>query len=131
MIDLETYITTKIGPLAQRVRPICPCCLLPHDAFALVRTDDLKWRCGNCRISAARQDAPAFELTWEDIRGARNVELEATDKYEFIPPVRASLTQAQRDAMDSYRQALRDLPQQYDTPSQVLWPVRPSLTQEP
>lgn len=58
--------------------------------------------------------------TWDDIRNQRNILLKETD-WTDLP--NTPLTNKQ-DWLN-YRQALRDLPQAYPDPSQVIWPQKP------
>jgi hypothetical protein len=62
------------------------------------------------------------ENSWDIIRAKRNYLLKATD-WTLTPG--SSLDQAQWAA---YRQILRDLPQTYTNPEDVVWPVKPSTT---
>ena len=61
--------------------------------------------------------APA--LTWSDIRSTRNALLAASD-WRAMPDA-----PAMSDAWTLYRQALRDIPATYSSPSDVVWPVEP------
>jgi hypothetical protein len=61
--------------------------------------------------------APA--LTWSDIRSTRNTLLAASD-WRAMPDA-----PAMSDAWTLYRQALRDIPATYSSPSDVVWPVEP------
>jgi putative protein kinase ArgK-like GTPase of G3E family len=62
-----------------------------------------------------------FERLWADIRLHRNQMLELADiKIN-------KLEDAGQDASSwrTYRQALRDLPGQFEHPTQVVWPAQP------
>jgi hypothetical protein len=61
--------------------------------------------------------APA--LTWSDIRATRNNLLAASD-WRAMSDVPV-MSNEWRD----YRQALRDIPATYSSPSDVVWPVEP------
>lgn len=60
------------------------------------------------------------KITWDTIRSKRNQLIRDTD-WTMIPD--ATIDQAQWAA---YRQILRDLPQTYDNPEDVVWPAQPS-----
>ena len=53
--------------------------------------------------------------TWDSIRAARNAKLAASD---WMAATDRTMTQAER----TYRQALRDVPQTFASPSAVVWP---------
>jgi hypothetical protein len=61
-------------------------------------------------------------VTWNTIRSKRDQLIRDTD-WTMIPG--ATVDQAQWAA---YRQILRDLPQTYTNPEDVVWPVQPSTT---
>jgi len=58
--------------------------------------------------------------TWEQIRSERNHLLSQTD-WIFAPDV----TLKNKEAWLTYRQALRDVPQNFKDPSEVIWPTKP------
>ena len=60
------------------------------------------------------------DVTWEEIRRARNLELDSTDW-------RAVKDRTMSQAWKDYRQALRDLPQDYEDANDAAdnWPVMP------
>jgi hypothetical protein len=60
------------------------------------------------------------KLTWDQIRAQRNYLLSQTD-WIFAPDV----TLKNKEAWLTYRQALRDLPQNFEDPSEVIWPQKP------
>ncbi|MEJ6474134.1 phage tail assembly chaperone [Pseudoalteromonas piscicida] len=61
---------------------------------------------------------------WETTRALRDAYLRATDwmalKYQEMD---GQVPQPLKD----YRQALRDLPQSFESPDQVVWPTKPEL----
>jgi hypothetical protein len=61
-----------------------------------------------------------FPITWEIIRDERNRLLDDSD-YTQVPDFPGN-----REAWTSYRQLLRDLPQQYKNPEDVVWPPKPN-----
>lgn len=63
---------------------------------------------------------PEFE--WAAIRTRRDQLLRATD-FTQLPDFPAN--DEQRAEMAAYRKALRDIPEQGEEPSQVVWPVLP------
>jgi hypothetical protein len=63
---------------------------------------------------------PISELTWSDIKLQRNVLLAASD-WTDLPNTPLTNKQAWLD----YRQTLRNIPQVYSEPSQVVWPLKP------
>lgn len=60
-------------------------------------------------------------LTWDDIKATRDALLKACD-WSDLPnsPVK------NRPAWLRYRQELRDLPQNFKTPQDVIWPNKPA-----
>lgn len=65
---------------------------------------------------------PEFE--WAAIRTRRDQLLRATD-FTQLPDFPA--TDAQRAAVAAYRKALRDIPEQVEKPSELVWPVLPAF----
>ena len=65
---------------------------------------------------------PVEEVTWDTIRAKRDQLIRDTD-WTMIPG--ATVDQSQWAA---YRQILRDLPQTYDNPEDVVWPTQPSTS---
>lgn len=61
-------------------------------------------------------------MTWEEIRGMRNVLLSLTDPY-MISDRFALLSEEKQTELLEYRQALRDLPQTYETIDELEFPV--------
>lgn len=60
-------------------------------------------------------------LTWDVIRIQRNYLLQKSD-YTQLPDFPA----AKKTEWATYRQALRDIPQTYATPEEVIWPTEPT-----
>jgi len=73
-------------------------------------------------LAEGNEPLPAEEnkITWNTIRLKRDQLIRDTD-WTMIPG--ATVDQAQWAA---YRQILRDLPQTYDNPEDVVWPTQPS-----
>jgi hypothetical protein len=59
--------------------------------------------------------------TWEIIRQKRDELIKSSD-WIFLPDVSLK----NKEAWLTYRQALRDLPQNFSTPEEVIWPEVPS-----
>ena len=62
------------------------------------------------------------EVFWERLRGERNLKLTNSD-WSQLPD--APLTTAKKTAWATYRQALRDLPENTEDPKNVTWPSQP------
>jgi hypothetical protein len=58
-------------------------------------------------------------MNWDELRGIRDTALLNMDKYQLVIPY-AALTQTQKDELATYRQALLDLPNEYDDPDDAL-----------
>ena len=61
-------------------------------------------------------------LGWDRVRAERDRLLTASD---FTQMPDAPLTAGEKEAWADYRQALRDVPQDFDTPDDVTWPETP------
>lgn len=64
------------------------------------------------------QNSPEV-ITWQRVRNIRNNLLNKSD-YTQVPDFPGD-----REAWASYRQELRDIPQTFDKPEQVVWPWPP------
>jgi hypothetical protein len=64
------------------------------------------------------EDYVAPEKTWAEIRGERDALLQASD---WMAMADRTITESQ----SSYRQALRDIPQDFADPAAVVWPTPP------
>jgi len=62
-------------------------------------------------------------ITWDIIRTNRNALLAQSDWTQLSD---APLTTEQKAAWAEYRQALRDLPETYTTPDEVVYPTPPA-----
>ncbi|MDF1652600.1 tail fiber assembly protein [Pseudomonas aeruginosa] len=69
--------------------------------------------------------AALLDQAWGLIRAERDRRIAATD-YTQMPD--SPLTAEQRQAFAAYRQALRDIPQDHDSPDAVAWPDVPALS---
>ena len=59
-------------------------------------------------------------ITWDQIRSQRNYLISLTD-WIFAPDI----VLTNKEAWLTYRQALRDVPQNYSAPEEVVWPTTP------
>jgi len=62
-----------------------------------------------------------YPPTWEQIRNRRDVLLKETD-WAALPDVNVSTKQSWL----VYRQILRNIPQKFKTPEEVVWPEKPN-----
>lgn len=95
----------------------CPHCGRMKPAFAIING-----RCREDQHDEARASAQRPALTWNDIRGQRAILLQRCDWTQVAD---ADLTQPEKDAWAAYRQALRDIPETYPMPLEVVWPQPP------
>ncbi len=65
-----------------------------------------------------------LDAKWIELKRVRERLLKEID-WTQMPD--SPLTAEQKQAFADYRQALRDLPQQFDNPDDVVWPQKPSL----
>ncbi|NOH94557.1 hypothetical protein F0229_18675 [Vibrio sp. AIC-3] len=62
---------------------------------------------------------------WTEVRAIRDAKLKAADKL-----LETSIDQGVDETLfRQYRQALRDIPQTFTNPEDVVWPQKPSLPQ--
>ena len=64
-----------------------------------------------------------IQQAWTALRTERNARLAQSD---WVALADAHLSQDKKDAWFTYRQSLRDLPENATDPTQVTWPVSPS-----
>ena len=62
------------------------------------------------------------EVFWERLRNQRDRRLFMSDRTQLSD---APLTSSQKTAWATYRQALRDLPENTEDPKNVTWPLQP------
>jgi hypothetical protein len=67
-----------------------------------------------------------IEAAWNRVRSQRDRLLSATD---WTMTADAPLTTTQVDEAKTYRQALRDLPQDHSDPDAVVWPAKPAFVE--
>ena len=78
------------------------------------------------QITQEHTDSELVVMTrWTEIRAIRDAKLKAADKL-LETAIDKSLEET---AFRQYRQALRDIPQTYSNPEDVVWPQKPSLPQ--
>ncbi|SMY15578.1 tail fiber assembly protein [Photobacterium aquimaris] len=63
-------------------------------------------------------------LKWGVIRKYRDSLISETD-WTQMPD--APLTPEKKTEFTAYRQALRDIPQTYDNPDDIVWPTKPTI----
>jgi hypothetical protein len=68
---------------------------------------------------------PPFELTWDGIRAKRNALIAATDWVALPDCPYITTDPSKHMAYMTYRQALRDVPETFATPAEVVWPTKP------
>lgn len=107
-----TYQITQ----SETIRRIADNAFIPFDPANTDYQAYLAW------LAEGNEPLPVEELpvTWDDIRAKRDQLIKGSD-WTMIPG--ATVDQAQWAA---YRQILRDLPQTYTNPEDVVWPVQPS-----
>lgn len=65
-----------------------------------------------------------IEAEWEAVRKQRDQLLTESDVY-VLPDRWAAMTPEQQQAWTDYRQTLRDIPQTFNDPADVVWPQAP------
>jgi hypothetical protein len=71
------------------------------------------------------KNAGSTNLKWVVIRKKRDRLLNESDIFVF-PDRWNVMTEEQKTAWQNYRQALRDIPQTFSLPDEVVWPSKPS-----
>lgn len=61
---------------------------------------------------------------WLQFRINRAVKLKETD---WTQTTDAPLTPEKKAEFTAYRQSLRDIPQTYDNPDDIVWPTKPTI----
>jgi hypothetical protein len=86
-----------------------------------------KWNGSNWRLENIPEPTPeptpepeSLQVSWERIRGQRNYLLSQTD-WIFAPDVNVN----NKEDILVYRQVLRDIPQNFANPEDVVWPEKP------
>ena len=65
-----------------------------------------------------------LNVEWTKVRERRDNLLIESDTY-VLPDRWMAMTVEQQQAWATYRQALRDIPQEFTDPAQVVWPEKP------
>lgn len=76
---------------------------------------------GLAETEIIKTEKPTPVLTWDIIRKHRDERLQETDWVVF-----PDVNPANKQAWVAYRQALRDIPQDFSDPNEVVWPVKPA-----
>lgn len=63
-------------------------------------------------------------MTWETIKSARDMLLKKTDWTQLID---VSISEEDKKLWAEYRQKLRDIPKDFRTPNEVVWPTSPEF----
>lgn len=80
------------------------------------------------RLEQERQAAEeAWLNSWDRIRRERDALIAETD-WMILPD--APLTESEVAEVKAYRQALRDIPQDFGAPADVVWPAMPAAVEE-
>lgn len=65
-----------------------------------------------------------IETEWNNVKIRRDDLLKQSDIY-VLPDLWESMTEQEKQVWTDYRQTLRDIPQTFDDPAQVVWPTLP------
>ena len=87
----------------------CDVCHASLPPFALIE-DDLGWICGNCITDRLRAGVEPQAIDWDDVRGARNRLLSASDWTQC-----GDVSSAIRDSWIPIRATLRDITDTHET----------------
>jgi hypothetical protein len=68
-----------------------------------------------------KKEIGGVSTTWDSVRAKRNALLKESD-WAIIPD---ATPKPSKEAWLNYRQALRDLPQTFSSPEEVVWPDKP------
>lgn len=64
------------------------------------------------------------DVRWSNIRCKRDLLIHDTDWTQTID---CPLSVDKKSEFTAYRQALRDIPQTYDNPDDIVWPTKPTI----
>ncbi|CAH9055093.1 hypothetical protein PSECIP111951_01171 [Pseudoalteromonas holothuriae] len=64
------------------------------------------------------------ESKWSTVKAIRDAHLKATD---WVVVKHQEIGEALPEEFTQYRQTLRDIPQTFDNPDEVVWPQKPSI----
>lgn len=79
-------------------------------------------------VAVAELDAQLVTRGWRRVRAVREALLYKSDWTQLAD---AGLSQNQRDQWAAYRQALRNIPQTFTDPWNIVWPEPPRANREP
>ena len=124
VVDSNTLsiVDWYFGDLPVNVTPVITLVVVPPltwDTVMAVRADD-----GTITLQEDPQKIEDHKAAlWSQLRIERNRLLQQSD---WVALADAHLSQDKKDAWFTYRQSLRDLPENATDPTQVTWPVSPS-----
>ena len=98
----------------------------PNNSIHFLEDDKFYYLLPSGSIQITDEEFEAYEAlintpTWEQIRIKRNSLLQDSD-WSIIPDANPKPS---KEAWLTYRQSLRDLPSTFNTPEEVVWPVKP------
>lgn len=112
----QTHIETVLGvALANLGHPICNAALWKEEIGNKLKEQDIFNECE--RLLKEQKGIPT---TMDSVRVKRNVLLKESD-WVGLTDVNIS----NKEAWLSYRQVLRDIPQTFSAPEEVVWPNKP------
>ncbi|NOU49488.1 hypothetical protein HG263_02860 [Pseudoalteromonas sp. JBTF-M23] len=80
------------------------------------------------QVSDFENQMPAEQLLaeskWATVKAIRDAHLKATD---WVVVKHQEVGEALPEEFVAYRQALRDIPQTFDNPDEVVWPQKPAI----
>ena len=82
---------------------------------------EIGWLYDNGKFSPPPRN---IDAEWANIRQERDRRLIVSDNF-VLPDRWASMTPEKQQAWSVYRQALRDIPQTFSDPKDVVWPTKP------
>lgn len=115
---------------------ICPDCLTPHPAFAIVEVTPGNWQCSQCYLTeydAARRAAEEARLAalppWEteEANTIRAVRVRLLDKWRWGVMPDSPLIDSAKDKVMVYLKALNSITIRYASPADVVWPDEPTI----
>jgi len=97
---------------------------IPSDESNEDYQEYLEWLSNESNQPDAADDIPASstEMAWNDVRSKRNRLLQECD---WIILSDSPLTEQKKGEYLTYRQALRDIPQDYTDIEDIIWPTKP------
>lgn len=89
--------------------------------FTIAQTEVIEYQ--NYRAKTQQEISADTQNAWESIRKKRNKMLQECDWTQVSD---APLTQQKKDEWVTYRQELRNIPESFANPSEVIWPTPPT-----